>query len=350
MEMNCSSSSNERASLINELTHGMELAKRLRAHLGLELPTETREMLLEQILSSFDKALLILNSSGSTEWPQNVVPSSAMSGSPISVTESPRSEDFNGHQESSRDFLKRRKMKTWWSEQVKVNLENGLEGPPDDGYSWRKYGQKDILGAKYPRSYYRCTYRSAQDCWATKQVQRSDEDASIFDIIYKGRHTCKMAPCSKSAPASPEKQEPKQQTTEYHQESNKILNFQTGLSVDIQNMDTKEMAFPISSTAFDRMNIGNYTSSPPTLNNNYFYSSFDPSFISPATSEPNYFSNSLCKIDTFGGFPHQPESDFADIISVTTSGTDFPTVEPDLPLGPFHFNPISPFDNQGFFH
>lgn len=34
---------------------------------------------------------------------------------------------------------------------MKVNSENGLEGPGDDGYSWRKYGQKDILGAKYPR-------------------------------------------------------------------------------------------------------------------------------------------------------------------------------------------------------
>lgn len=28
----------------------------------------------------------------------------------------------------------------------------GVEGPVDDGYSWRKYGQKDILGAKHPRS------------------------------------------------------------------------------------------------------------------------------------------------------------------------------------------------------
>jgi len=26
-----------------------------------------------------------------------------------------------------------------------------VEGPLDDGYSWRKYGQKDILGAAHPR-------------------------------------------------------------------------------------------------------------------------------------------------------------------------------------------------------
>lgn len=23
--------------------------------------------------------------------------------------------------------------------------------PPEDGYTWRKYGQKEILGSKYPR-------------------------------------------------------------------------------------------------------------------------------------------------------------------------------------------------------
>ena len=35
---------------------------------------------------------------------------------------------------------------------MKVSPEMGREGPPDDGYSWRKYGRmKDILGANYPR-------------------------------------------------------------------------------------------------------------------------------------------------------------------------------------------------------
>jgi hypothetical protein len=38
-----------------------------------------------------------------------------------------------------------------WSKQVKVRSVQDV-GPLDDGFSWRKYGQKDILGAKYPRS------------------------------------------------------------------------------------------------------------------------------------------------------------------------------------------------------
>jgi hypothetical protein len=32
-----------------------------------------------------------------------------------------------------------------------------MKNPDDDGYSWQKYGQKDILGAKYPR-YVRTDY------------------------------------------------------------------------------------------------------------------------------------------------------------------------------------------------
>ncbi|KAK1582425.1 hypothetical protein Q3G72_014824 [Acer saccharum] len=37
-----------------------------------------------------------------------------------------------------------------WTEQVKVCSGTRLEGPLDDGYCWRKYGQKDILGANFP--------------------------------------------------------------------------------------------------------------------------------------------------------------------------------------------------------
>uniref|UniRef100_J3M9X8 WRKY domain-containing protein n=1 Tax=Oryza brachyantha TaxID=4533 RepID=J3M9X8_ORYBR len=63
----------------------------------------------------------------------------------------------------------------------------------DDGLSWRKYGQKDILGAKYPRAYFRCTHRHTQGCNATKQVQRTDGDPLLFDVVYLGEHICGQA-------------------------------------------------------------------------------------------------------------------------------------------------------------
>uniref|UniRef100_A0A7N2MN53 WRKY domain-containing protein n=1 Tax=Quercus lobata TaxID=97700 RepID=A0A7N2MN53_QUELO len=43
------------------------------------------------------------------------------------------------------------------------------------------------------RGYYRCTHRRVQGCLATKQVQRSDEDPTVFKITYRGRHTCALA-------------------------------------------------------------------------------------------------------------------------------------------------------------
>ena len=44
-----------------------------------------------------------------------------------------------------------RRMK--WTKQKQVRVGSGQNGDLlDDGFSWRKYGQKDILGSKYPRS------------------------------------------------------------------------------------------------------------------------------------------------------------------------------------------------------
>ncbi|KAF8711566.1 hypothetical protein HU200_029015 [Digitaria exilis] len=65
-----------------------------------------------------------------------------------------------------------------------------LSNPDDDGYSWRKYFQKDVLGTKHPRSYYRCNYRHTKGCMATKQVQRTDADMLVFDVVDIGQHTC----------------------------------------------------------------------------------------------------------------------------------------------------------------
>lgn len=43
-----------------------------------------------------------------------------------------------------------RKKTQQWINQTSISV-NGLEGPCEDGFSWRKYGQKDILGASHPR-------------------------------------------------------------------------------------------------------------------------------------------------------------------------------------------------------
>lgn len=56
--------------------------------------------------------------------------------------------------------------------------------PADDGYSWRKYGQKQVKHSEYPRSYFKCTH---PNCQVKKKVERSLE-GHITEIIYKGAH------------------------------------------------------------------------------------------------------------------------------------------------------------------
>ncbi|KAD6795470.1 hypothetical protein E3N88_06366 [Mikania micrantha] len=73
---------------------------------------------------------------------------------------------------------------------VKVSKSIDAEEAPDDGYIWRKYGQKDIFGAKYPRAYYRCSFRYTYRCYARKTVHRSTEDPCAFEVVYMGKHTC----------------------------------------------------------------------------------------------------------------------------------------------------------------
>ncbi|KAM0848594.1 hypothetical protein ACQ4PT_054267 [Festuca glaucescens] len=60
----------------------------------------------------------------------------------------------------------------------------------EDGFIWRKYGQKEILNSKHPRLYFRCTYRDDSGCKATRQVQMSEDDPSLYVITYFGHHTC----------------------------------------------------------------------------------------------------------------------------------------------------------------
>jgi len=65
------------------------------------------------------------------------------------------------------------------------SVTGGVGGAPsDDGYNWRKYGQKQVKGSEYPRSYYKCTH---PNCQVKKKVERSHE-GHITEIIYKGTH------------------------------------------------------------------------------------------------------------------------------------------------------------------
>ncbi|GAB4840071.1 WRKY Transcription Factor [Ancistrocladus abbreviatus] len=70
-----------------------------------------------------------------------------------------------------------------------------VDKPADDGYNWRKYGQKQVKGSEFPRSYYKCTHPG---CPVKKKVERS-QDGQVTEIIYKGQHNHEPPPSNKRA-------------------------------------------------------------------------------------------------------------------------------------------------------
>ncbi|KAL7587809.1 hypothetical protein Lser_V15G37333 [Lactuca serriola] len=55
----------------------------------------------------------------------------------------------------------------------------------EDGYRWRKYGQKAVKNSPFPRSYYRCTNSK---CTVKKRVERSSTDPTTVITTYEGQH------------------------------------------------------------------------------------------------------------------------------------------------------------------
>ncbi|RLN34620.1 WRKY transcription factor SUSIBA2-like [Panicum miliaceum] len=65
-----------------------------------------------------------------------------------------------------------------------TQTDNVAEKSAEDGYNWRKYGQKHVKGSENPRSYYKCTH---PNCEVKKLLERS-LDGQITEVVYKGRH------------------------------------------------------------------------------------------------------------------------------------------------------------------
>ncbi|KAL3630677.1 WRKY transcription factor [Castilleja foliolosa] len=119
------------------------MAIQLQNHINM--PSSSRgnhEYLLHKILFSYDQALSIIINSGA-------------SGEALAANQdsppSPGSDDSDNQYSKDHHVTMKRKCVAKWMQKFKVCTETGIETQLDDGYYWRKYGQKDILGTKHPR-------------------------------------------------------------------------------------------------------------------------------------------------------------------------------------------------------
>ncbi|KAG0459458.1 hypothetical protein HPP92_022586 [Vanilla planifolia] len=94
------------------------------------------------------------------------------------------------------DYQKKKKKNTAHSWTMTTTV------PHFDGHQWRKYGQKHINRAVFPRSYYKCAQSKEQGCHATKTVQRKNggEDPPKYELSYSLPHTCKASELKTDCP------------------------------------------------------------------------------------------------------------------------------------------------------
>lgn len=194
--MECVDSNGGSRLVVTELSLIKELVKQLDVNLGGS--PELCKRLAAQIFSVTERSIGMIKS--------------GHFGKRSAGLDSPTPSPLKGVSDMTFKPNKKRKTMERRKQQVRVIPSGeGADTPVgDDGHSWRKYGQKEILGAKHPRGYYRCTHRKTLGCAATKQVQRSDEDPTLFDVIYHGDHTCllhKTAGANKAQPEEPQNPE-----------------------------------------------------------------------------------------------------------------------------------------------
>ncbi|MCE3050557.1 hypothetical protein HAX54_047499 [Datura stramonium] len=180
----------EKEVVITELTKGKELMLQLQKHFD-PMKQDVCQYLAGEILCSYEKALSLLNGTALSgmviskgKHSINLAPSSS-----AAQMEYPHLLADSSTKSCDRPSTSRkRKMVSRRTEYV--HARSGEEVLPEDGYSWRKYGQKYILGSKYPREYYRCARRHLSNCAATKMVQRSETGLSVFEVTYGESHSC----------------------------------------------------------------------------------------------------------------------------------------------------------------
>ncbi|KAI3859667.1 hypothetical protein MKX03_031181 [Papaver bracteatum] len=289
--------------LVKEIIQARELVMELQSQLNPS--SVSGNVLVTNILSIFESSLSTLNQIKLEN--ESIIPNSSIGHFGGNLFSNCGSDLF---QEGSRKRC--RKGIVTWTQQVRACEQGGFEGPLEDGYGWRKYGQKKILGATYPRAYYKCSYQSTQNCLAMKQVQRSDLNSSMFHVTYIGKHSCSEPPELLSGQYSPNKKEHIHGHSRIYQEQREdkslektYINFQKSTVQTAKDKNIQLESYPsfsiYSTISLQASNIGNGLE---TRGNHFTSTSTTMEIHTPTPAQmstpPNAGSNH--KMHNFGGY------------------------------------------------
>ncbi|KAH7651580.1 WRKY domain-containing protein [Dioscorea alata] len=289
--------------LLDELSRARELMRQLTVHLSTN---ESYGTSARELMCSIEKAFSLAELSCFNDQEKR-----STSGSLQSENE-----------QDMREMSRKRKSLPTMTRQIQLAAE-GEVSSMDDGYHWRKYGQKGILGAKHPRSYYRCTHRNTYGCSATKQMQKADNNPTVLNITYYGHHTCHQ-----KIPTHEWQQD--RFDSEHSHEQHHLLSFQT----ELKAQDQMSSSFSFLSAPFSQAQPGIRLFSTSTIDTRITESS-SPTFVSQTSELKNYLNK--------GKNLQTSETELTEVISTATSTTNPLTVDMDFLLDP-NFS----FDDSNF--
>lgn len=179
---------------------------------------------------------------------------------------------------------------------------------------------------------------------ATKQVQKSDQDPTIYEVTYRGRHTCFQAShlAATSSSTSLKNAKTKQDSyscgAEQPEQKPKPLNDLSFnfTGVKSQDLDIVEGIFPLFS--FPDSSTGNENEE------NDFLGSLSPALISSSTSDSSYFALSSCHMNNSEIEARTLESD-----STQNSASNSPIRYWDISLDDIDFDTNFPLENSSVF-
>ncbi|ESW15966.1 hypothetical protein PHAVU_007G118100 [Phaseolus vulgaris] len=188
--MNCSGCEGLGSTQVVEQVHSSNSNDEIRVKFPFDLNAEVDEVdsisCTEEACSKVGESILTLPSTNLEGTAEDVVPTEVENEDRASVVEGgTTTSESRKRKRSVEEYEKGNNVRSFRGNTLTVNVESRRKTMVDDGYRWRKYGQKTIKGNLFPRAYYKCT---SSGCCVRKHVERDSRNRKNVITTYEGKH------------------------------------------------------------------------------------------------------------------------------------------------------------------